>query len=209
MRASLTAEFKLAPYRLPGRWFSPRDRASIGDIFYEKRGQTISLERHGSVSQMIVKMRLGGVAAVPTLRQQLPGMHAITAANNDGASTKVREKRKFPAPVVENHVVSKHLFRIHFSRRIVWQLVLRFHNQAVGWSINRLAKTIIIGITLARSPVGLAPAFSCEIQKIVGKALVASQGVPVLRQGAPAPVNIPLAGERQMQPGLRLVANKL
>jgi hypothetical protein len=67
MRASLTAEFKLAPYRLSGRWFSPRPRFSVGEIFYEKRGQPISLERYGSVLQMIVKMRLGGVAAVSTL----------------------------------------------------------------------------------------------------------------------------------------------
>jgi len=128
---------------------------------------------------MIVQMRLRRVAAVSTLRQQLPGTHPVTAADSNGSLTKVREKREFATSVVEDHAVSQHSFCVHLSRHVIGQFVLCSYDDTIGGSINRLAKTIVIDVIFARAPVRLAASALGENQKIIGEALIASHGMLV------------------------------
>jgi hypothetical protein len=88
----MTIGFTLAPHCLACHGLSTLHQFAVSDVVDKERRQSVARKRSGSILQMIMKMRLGGVAAVAAFSQQVADLDTIVATHAQAAVFEVREK---------------------------------------------------------------------------------------------------------------------
>ena len=120
------------------------------------------------------------MSAVATRSQQRSRFHAVSGLDADASLPQVGNKRKLAVTMVEKHIIAQRLLGVHHTRQVVLKFSGRCDYQARTRSVNRLAKTIIIVVTLSR-PVERLPILQDE--KVIGKTLVGNdRGILALRR---------------------------
>ncbi|KAG1250965.1 hypothetical protein G6F65_018535 [Rhizopus arrhizus] len=179
---------------LPLDRLTARDGLAIGHVIGELRRQRRANTECRPCLQLVVQVRLGGIAAVATVSQMRTAADHLPLCDAHAALPQVRQHRVLVIAVVEDDPVAGELRRIHLAGHVVGNTVDHLYHGAIGRREDRATEAEVVFIAQPVAPMRSALADHQQVQR---EALAGVGRMVVLLDAAPTPEHEELVVERQ------------